>query len=78
MPGPREVIEQRKKRIVQQQILKSKPASITGNTPGPGHYMTDQTHISCPAHPRSPGYRVLWHHGRRGKQCRTWCAAKTV
>jgi hypothetical protein len=33
-----QVIDQRKKRLVQQSLLKSKPQDIQYNTPGPGHY----------------------------------------
>jgi hypothetical protein len=40
------VIEQRKKRLVQQSILKSRPADLNSITPGPGHYGAD-SHISC-------------------------------
>lgn len=41
-----QVIDQRKKRIVGQSLLKSKPQDIQYNTPGPGHY-GESTHISC-------------------------------
>ena len=33
-----QVVEQRKKRLVQQSILKSRPADINSITPGPGQY----------------------------------------
>jgi len=41
-----QVIEQRKKRLVQQSILKSRPADIISVTPGPGHYGAE-SHVSC-------------------------------
>jgi hypothetical protein len=40
------VVEQRKKRLVQQSILKSRPSDINNITPGPGQYGTE-THVSC-------------------------------
>jgi hypothetical protein len=39
-----QVIEQRKKRLVQQAVLKSKPSEIQNITPGPGRY---NANISC-------------------------------
>merc|ERR1719473_1000682 len=41
-----QVIEQRKKRLVQQSILKSRPADLNSITPGPGHYGAE-SHVSC-------------------------------
>merc|ERR1719473_895683 len=41
-----QVIEQRKKRLVQQSILKSRPADLNSVTPGPGHYGAE-SHVSC-------------------------------
>jgi hypothetical protein len=41
-----QVVEQRKKRLVQQSILKSRPADLNNVTPGPGHYGAE-SHVSC-------------------------------
>jgi hypothetical protein len=41
-----QVIQQRKKRLVQQSILKSRPADLNNVTPGPGHYGAE-SHVSC-------------------------------
>jgi hypothetical protein len=41
-----QVIEQRKKRLVQQSILKSRPADPNSITPGPGQYGAE-SHVSC-------------------------------
>jgi hypothetical protein len=41
-----QVVEQRKKRLVQQSILKSRPADLNSVTPGPGQYGA-QSHVSC-------------------------------
>merc|ERR1719473_2131788 len=41
-----QVIQQRKKRLVQQSILKSRPADLNSITPGPGHYGAE-SHVSC-------------------------------
>jgi hypothetical protein len=41
-----QVVEQRKKRLVQQSILKSRPSDLNSITPGPGHYGAE-SHVSC-------------------------------